>query len=202
MINFLKREFRKMGEVKFGLALFIVGILLGFLIARVFKGLYWGNINLIDGDYLKKIRNANIDYSDLMGYVYWNIFRPFVLFWIVCVTALGIPYISLCLIYIGFQSGFFLTIVFMKYGFKGILLTLGYTFPHYLIYIPVIYLCLRSGFSFCKILHYGNISRRGKSELIMKYILLIIGFGILLAIGGLVETYINTYILRKILVLF
>jgi len=122
MINFLKRQFRRMGEVKFGLVLVFAGVILGFIVARVLKGFYWNNINIMDANYLKKIRDTDIDYSALLGYVYWNIFRPFILFWVVAVTALGIPYIGMCLVYIGFQSSFFATIVLMKYGFKGILL--------------------------------------------------------------------------------
>lgn len=202
MMNVLKRQFRKMGEVKFGLVLVIAGGILGLIVARVLKDFYWNNINIMDADYLKKIRDTSIDYSALLGYVYWNIFKPFVLFWVVTVTALGIPYIGLCLVYIGFQSSFFVTIVLMKYGFKGILLIFGYTFPQYLIYIPVIFLCLRSGFYLNKILHYENVSRKGRSEIIIKQILLIVALGILLALGGLVETYTNTFILRKILGLF
>ena len=202
MMNFLKRQFRRMGEVKFGLVLVIAGGILGFIVAMVLKGFYWNNINIMDADYLKKIRDTSIDYSALLGYVYWNIFKPFILFWVVTVTALGIPYIGLCLTYIGFQGSFFATIVLMKYGFKGILLIFGYTFPQYLIYIPVIFLSLRSGFYLCKILHYESISRKGRSEIIIKHILLILALGILLALGGLIETYTNTFILRKILGLF
>lgn len=201
-MNFIKRQFRRMGEVKFGIALLILGGIIGIIVAQVLKGLYWNNINILDASYLKKIRDTNIDYSALLGYVYWNIFKPFILFWVVCMTALGIPYIGLCLIYLGFQSSFFITIISMKYGFKGILLIFGYTFPHYLIYIPIIFLCFRCGFSLCQSMHYQNISKKGRSELILKHVIFIIVLGILLTLGGLLETYTNTFILRKILGLF
>ena len=202
MMNFFRMQFRKMGEIKFGIVLLIAGGILGFIIAKVLKGFYWDNINILNASYLKKIRDAKIEYSDLLGYVYWNIFKPFILFWIVSVTALGIPYIGLCLVYLGFQSTFFVTIVLMKYGFKGILLIIGYTFPQYILYIPVIFLCLRSGFYLCRSIHYQGISKKGRSEIIIKQVAFILALGILLGLGGLLETYTNTFLLRKILGLF
>lgn len=202
MMNFFRMQFRKMGEIKFGIVLLIAGGILGFIIAKVLKGFYWDNINILNASYLKKIRDTKIEYSDLLGYVYWNIFKPFILFWIVSVTALGIPYIGLCLVYLGFQSTFFVTIVLMKYGFKGMLLIIGYTFPQYILYIPVIFLCLRSGFYLCRSIHYQGISKKGRSEIIIKQVAFILALGILLGLGGLLETYTNTFLLRKILGLF
>ena len=201
-MNFLKQQLRKLGEVKFGLVLLGFGIVLGILFARLFKGFYWNNINIFDSNYIDKIKNSSIEYSVLLKYVYWNVFKPFVLFWIVCVTVLGIPFIGGCLLYMGFQGGFFVSVILMKYGIKGILLLLGYTFPHYLVYIPVALLCFRSGYWFCRSLRYDNLGRKGKTDKILKYIILILFFSFLLLVGGFLETYVNTFILKKILYFF
>lgn len=202
MRNFLSRQFRKMGEVKFGMVLLLVGAVLGVVSARILKGFYWNNINILNNDYITKMKETQIDYDALRGYVYWHIFKPFILFWIVCITTLGIPYIGLCLAYIGFQGSFLTSILLMKYGFKGILLLFGYTFPHYIIYIPVMFLCFRSGFYLCKALHYDNMSRKGRSDFILKQGVFIVFLGIVLAFGGFLETYANTFILRQVLGLF
>jgi len=202
-MNYLKMQLRRLGEVKMGFLFLFLGILAGFLFAGIFKNYYWNSIDILDPNYLSKIKDASIDYSVLLRYVYWNIFRPFILLWVISATAFGIPYIGFCLVYSGFQCGFFLSVIFMKYSIKGILLIIGYTFPHYLIYIPVAYLCLRSGYWLCRGMYYDTkMSKRGRAERIIKHLIIIILLAAALAVGGLLETYVGSSILRKILVLF
>ncbi|MFU0828022.1 MAG: Stage II sporulation protein M [Lachnoclostridium sp.] len=202
-MNNTKLSFRKLSEEKLGLIIFGGGILAGFLFARIFKDLYWDTLYLTDADYLRQIRETVIDYPVLLRYVLWNIFRKFFLFWILCSTALGLPYLVFCILYGGFQCGFFLTVILLRYGFKGILLIFGYTFPHYLLYIPVIFLCLRTGYWLCKSMYYDRkVGKRGRTEKIIRHLLLILVLALVLLIGGLLETYVASFLLKKILVLF
>lgn len=201
-MNFVKQQLRRLGEVKTGLLLMALGAVLGIIFARVFKSFYWGNINILDEDYLHQIRTASIDYNDLLKYVYWDLFKNFILFWMVCVTSLGIPFICLCLVYIGFQGSFFISVVLMKYHFKGLLLIFGYTFPQYLIYIPVVLISIRCAYWLCKSLRYDITNRKAKREKIGKYMFLVILLGMVLALGGLAETYIGSFMIRKVLYWF
>ncbi|BCJ95320.1 hypothetical protein acsn021_28890 [Anaerocolumna cellulosilytica] len=201
-MNFIKMQLRKLGEVKFGLVLLVIGVICGFVFAKVFREYYWDSISILDVDYINKIKNSAIDESVLFGYVLWNIFQPFVLFWIVSATVLGLPYIALSILYCGFQGSFFVTVLISKYGLKGVLLIFGYTFPHYLLYLPVAFLCLRGGFWLCRSLHYDNLSKKGKSEKIIRTIVLVLFLGFALFLGCLLETYVGSALLKKILVLF
>ena len=202
-MRFIQFQLRKLGEVKLGLFILAAGIVFGFLFARIFKGYYWNSMELINTDYLYKIRDAAIDYPVLLRYVLWNIYRSFILFWIISATAIGIPYMALCILYGGFQCGFFLTVILMRYNLKGILLIFGYTFPHYLIYIPVAFLCLRTGYWLCRSMYYDNkLGRKGKAEKIARHIILIILLALVLLIGALLETYVSSFLLKKILLLF
>ncbi len=202
-MHYIKLQLRKLGEVKLGFLILATGIMLGFLFARIFKGFYWDSINLLDTEYLYKIKNTAIDYPVLFRYVLWNIYRNFILFWVICTTAIGVPYMTLCILYGGFQCGFFLTVILMRYSLKGILLIFGYTFPHYLLYIPVAFLCLRSGYWLCRSMYYDNkTGRRGKAERIARHIVLIVLLALVLLLGGLLETYVASFILKKILLLF
>lgn len=201
-MSFIRQQLRKLGEVKFGALLLVIGLISGFLFAKVFRDYYWDSISIIDVEYLNKIKNSTIDESVLFGYVLWNIFQPFVLFWIVSATVLGLPYMALGILYGGFQGGFFITVLLSKYGLKGILLIFGYTFPQYLLYIPVAFLCLRGGYWLCRSLHYDNLSKKGKSEKIVKSILLLLFLGFALFLGSLLETYVGSALLKKIVVLF
>jgi stage II sporulation protein M len=202
-MQYSRNKIRKLGEVRVGFIILGVGFLLGIILSRVLKDSYWNQIDLLDAAYLSKIKNAVIDYSVLLRYVLWRTFSIFILFWILSATVLGIPYITLTLIYTGFQCGFFLSIILMGYGLKGILLILGYTFPHYIIYIPVAMLCLRSGYWLCtRLYHESKISSKSKVKIVTKHMIVIMILGVLLFIGALLETYAGTFILRKILLLF
>lgn len=201
-MNFMKQQLHRLGEVKAGLLLIALGVVLGVVFARAFKGFYWGNINILDPEYLHQIRTANIDYNILLKYVYWDVFKNFILLWLVCITSVGIPFIGICLVYLGFQGSFFVTVILMKYHFKGILLVIGYTFPQYLIYIPVALISIRCAYWLCKSLRYDMTGKKGKREKIGKYMFLVILLGMALALGGLAEAYIGSFIIRKILYFF
>lgn len=52
-------------------------------------------------------------------------------------------------------------------------------------------------------MYYENkISKKGRAERIAKHMVIIILLAIVLMLGGLVETYIGSFILKKILMLF
>lgn len=201
-MNFFKQQLRRFGEVKAGLLLVAFGVVLGVLFARVFKSFYWGNINILNSSYLYQIKTTPIDYPLLLKYVYWDIFKNFILFWMVCVTSFGIPFIALCLTYVGFQGSFFVTVILMRYQLKGLLLIIGYTFPQYLIYIPVIFISIRLAFWMNKSLRYDNLGKKGRRDKIGKYLALAVLLGAVLAAGGLSEAYIGSFVLRKILYFF
>lgn len=202
-MHYLKSKLRKFGEVKIGILILGIGFLLGLILSIAFKGLYWNQINIIDDKYISRIRGAILDHSVLLKYVLWNNFRIFILFWILCSTALGIPYIILSLAYAGFKIGLFITVIMMRYGIKGILLLFAYTFPQFLVYIPVAFVCIRAGYWLCKSMyHETRLSTKGKIERVVKRLGLIFILGIILFLGCLMETYIGSFILQKILYLF
>ncbi len=201
-MNFLKQQLHRLGEIKTGLLLAAFGAVLGVVFARVFKSFYWGNINILNTEYLTQIKDTPINYSELLKYVYWDIFKSYIILWMVCITTFGIPFIALCLTYLGFQSSFFISVILMKFKVKGILLIIGYTFPQYLIYIPVIFISFRLAFWLNKSLRYDNLGKKGKREKTAKYLALAVLLGVVLAAGGLSEAYIGSFVLRKILNIF
>ncbi len=202
-MHYLKSKLRKFGEVKIGILILGIGLFLGFIFSVAFKSLYWNQINIIDGEYISKIRDTIINHSILLKYVLWNNLRIFILFWIFCSTALGIPYITLSLAYGGFKMGLFIAVILMRYGIKGILLLFAYTFPQFLVYLPVAFVCLRAGYWLCKSMyHETRLGSKGKIERVVKHLGLIFVLGIALILGCLMETYIGSFILQKILYLF
>lgn len=199
----IRSYLRKLGEVKLGMIIALIGILIGVVFAKLFRSLYWNQIDILNTDYFDTIKNTTIEHSVLLQYVMWKNFRIFLIFWIFSATAFGIPYIAASICYGGFQIGFFLSVILMKYHMKGLLLIIGYTFPQSFIYLPLALLCLRSGYWLCHNMYYDTkLSKRGKAERIAKQLILIIILAAVLVIGGLLETYTGSFLLKKILQVF
>lgn len=147
-----------------------------------------------------EIVRENIDYSSLFFYILGNNLREYVVFWLLSVTVLGIPYIILKIITFGFSTGFFISAIAIQYGFKGIILILTYKFPHGIIYLPIIILCIHKGYSLTRSIYYenrdymGTILRQSKS-----YLLLWLFLAVLLVLGSFLEAYVGSFLLKKTL---
>lgn len=199
----LRGKIRKLEETKLGIFLFCISILLGILLSHGIKSYYWSDMGILDTTYLNRIKEYDMEYSKFFQYILSHNFRNFLFFLILMGTGIGIPYIFVCLIYNGIKWGFFFSVFIMKFHAKGILLIFGYLFPQCLIYIPFSILCLNYGFWICKNRKNNkNRIERINVEKYLKHLVLILCLSLILMLGGLVETYIGSYILKKIILQF
>jgi stage II sporulation protein M len=100
-------------------------------------------------------------------------------------------------LYLGWQVfsvGFLLASAIASYGFKGIILVITATFPHYLIYIPVYILCFFLAKTTYK-------RKRGERKYPI-YLLLATALTLLYLLGIFLESYVNPRILTRILYFF
>lgn len=201
-MRYLGLVIKKYGEKKTGIFLFLLGTFLGLVISYLFKGFYWNEIDLLNKDYFNFIKGMDIEYKTLRNYVLWKDFRNFLLIWGLSFTKIGISTLSLLILYYGIQVGFFVSVLFMGYGIKGLLLIIGYTFPQIIVYLPVLIVSFQAGYWLCRELYFTGIYRKRQIELMAKYILLIIVLGLLLFVGALLETYVGSFFLIRILSLF
>lgn len=201
-MRYLGLVIKKYGEKKTGIFLFLLGTFLGLVISYLFKGFYWNEIDLLNKDYFNFIKGMDIEYKTLRNYVLWKDFRNFLLIWGLSFTKIGISTLSLLILYYGIQVGFFVSVLFMGYGIKSLLLIIGYTFPQIIVYLPVLIVSFQAGYWLCRELYFTGIYRKRQMELMAKYILLIIVLGLLLFVGALLETYVGSFFLIRILSLF
>ncbi len=201
-MRYLGLVIKKYGEKKTGIFLFLLGTFLGLVISYLFKGFYWNEIDLLNKDYFNFIKGMDIEYKTLRNYVLWKDFRNFLLIWGLSFTKIGISTLSLLILYYGIQVGFFVSVLFMGYGIKGLLLIIGYTFPQIIVYLPVLIVSFQAGYWLCRELYFTGKYRKRQIELMAKYILLIIVLGLLLFVGALLETYVGSFFLIRILSLF
>ena len=147
-----------------------------------------------------EIVREKINYTDLFIYILGVNFREFIVFWLLSVTILGIPYIVIKVIAFGFSAGFFISAIAMQYGFKGILLILTYKFPHGVIYLPIVILCIHKGYSLSKSIYYENRDFMGTIlRQIKSYLLFLLFLSVLLVLGSFLEAYVGSFLLKKTL---
>lgn len=203
IVKRIRLKLQSLNLVQISVILVIVGLFLGAFFANIFQSYYYDRMMNYHNVIFSEIVREKINYNQLFFFIFKENFKEFMVFWLLSITILGIPYMVLRLIYFGFSLGFFISVIAMQYGFKGILLILVYEFPHGLIYIPIILLSLYKGFVLCRSIYYDN---RNITETIMShlksYILLLIFLVALLLLGSLLEAYVGSFFLKKTLGLF
>ena len=199
-MKLLRLKLQRMNIIQISIFLMIVGLLFGVLSANIFRTFYYDRMMSYHNVIFTEIVRENIDYTGLFFYILGNNLREFVVFWLISITILGIPYIIIKIIAFGFSTGFFISAIAMQYGFKGLLLILVYKFPHGIIYLPVIFLCIYKGYSLSRSIYYesrdyiGAILRQLKS-----YLLLWLFLSVLLVLGSYLEAYVGSFLLKKTL---
>lgn len=199
----LRLQLHRLSVVQISTFLMIFGLFLGVLCANVFKNNYAGQLQEYEQNIFMKISTGDIDYSGLFRYILGENMSEYLVFWLLSITILGIPYIAFKITSFGFFTGFFISAITMRYGLKGIILVLAYIFPHGIVYLPIALISLYKGFELCKSIYHDNQSHLAAiSRLIKSYLLiiLILAGGILVA--SFLEAYPGAYLLKKALELF
>lgn len=199
----IRLKLLRLNVAQISVILVIIGLFLGVLFANLFQSFYYERMMAYHNVIFTEIVAENINYSALFFYILKENFKEFIVFWMLSITILGIPYMVLRLVYFGFSIGFFISAIAMQYGLKGILLILAYEFPHGLIYLPIIIFSLYKGFDLCKSIYYDNRNFSGMIMLQLKnYTLLIVFLAMLLLLGSFLEAYVGSFFLKKTLGLF
>jgi stage II sporulation protein M len=196
----LKLQLHKLGIIQISVLLLIIGLFLGVLCANLFKENYIGQLQSYEDNVFSRITMNQIDYTGFFGYILSKNFSSFFVFWLLCITILGVPYMAFKITSFGFFSGFLISAVTMQYGLKGILLVLAYVFPQGLLYLPISLICLYKGFELCRTIYSENRNNfKGIVKLLRGYLVLIILLAVALLVASFLEAYPGAYILKKAL---
>lgn len=199
----LRLQLKNLSILQISVFLLVFGLFFGVLCANIFKDTYVGQIQSYELNVFTKITNSKIDYPGLFRYILGKNFNEFFVYWLLCITILGIPYMAFKITSFGFFSGFFISVVTMQYGVKGIFLVLVYVFPQGLLYLPIALISLYKGYELCRAIyhdnhnHFGGIMRLVKSKVVLFLILAVV-----LLIASFLEAYPGAYLLKKALGLF
>lgn len=183
---------------------YMISFLLGIIFANWVGKSYIQNVGILSDYFLNRYKYTEINGSTLFLYVLEKRMAGILLIGTLGITFWGIVILFGGVIWFGFSSGLFLSAATMKYGFKGIFISLGCIFPQYLIYIPLCIFLLSMVYSIWVELYYGpkvsNRSKKTRRQLYGEYILLFLLICIVMLVGIMLETYVNPSILKKILI--
>lgn len=199
----LKLQLNRLNALQISIFLLILGLFLGILCANLFKDNYVGQFRNYESEIFPKITSNHIDYAGLFRYTISKNFNNYLVFWLLSVTILGIPYMAFKITSFGFFTGFFISAITMQYGAKGIILIIAYVLPHGLLYLPIALICLYKGFGLCRTIYHENRYHIGGiAGLIKSHVPIILLMAVALLIASFLEAYPGAYLLKKALGLF
>ncbi|MDR0949150.1 MAG: stage II sporulation protein M [Lachnospiraceae bacterium] len=191
------------GRIPF-LFLFLIGLVLGILVMNIGKSLFLEKTGLFDEASLYQMKYMTVDGNTLFVYVLWERLKLIAFLILLASTYLGIFIISASALWVGITTGMFLSALVIRYGMKGILFALVGIFPQYLLYIPAFIALFLWSEQLYRSLHATatvTTSESGRKVLFQKLLMLLMIIGAVV-IGCLLESYVNPYLMSRLLKVF
>lgn len=186
------------------LILFIIGICGGILLANLVKSELLSGTELLGENALLQVRYAVIDSKSLFLRLLGQRLGEAILLMLLSTTFLGLAAVWFYAFRYGLSLGLLLTVLLAEHGIRGLLLLVAGLLPQMLVYVPVWALLLALAERTCRRLYYLN-GNEGLAGLKRMGIHLSAQTGLLLfmlAVGCLLEAYVNPYLLRLVVKIF
>lgn len=183
--------------------IFLAGLLAGFLIINMGKGILLTNTGLFDEATLYRMKYMTVDSSALFCYVLRKRLCCILLLAVAVTTYLGRVVCRGAVFWYGLSTGAFLTALMLRYGMKGLLLALAGMFPQYLLYVPALLLFLRWAEHLYRCIYARgagyDAGEKGFARRKAGQLFLLVG---IICLGCLLEGYVNPHLLLGYLKVF
>lgn len=189
----IKTTIIKKAEIIYFMA-FFCGILLANLLGIEQLKQY----SIFNEYFLNQLSYVSVNYNDLLFYIAENRGIMFVLLLVFSVTKFGIPVHFLYIIWNGFSFGIAMVSVIVNFGFKGILVLCAFLLPQYLFYILTYIMLFYFSWQWTDIVK----NEKYRQPLFSKKIWAVCFFIVMILlffIGIMTESYLNPYIIKKII---
>lgn len=189
----IKTTIIKKAEIIYFLAFFC-----GILLANMLGSEQLKQYSIFNEYFLKQLSYVSVNYNDLFFYIAENRGIIFCLLFLFGITKFGMPVHFLYIIWNGFSFGIAMVSLIVNFGFKGILVLCVFLFPQYLFYIPLYFMLF---YFSC---HWADTRKNEKyrKPLFSKTVLAVCFLGsliLLFFIGIMTESYLNPYLIKKII---
>lgn len=178
--------------------LFVFVFLSGVICANILGVVSGKELGAMNEYFINQYMYADISGQELFLFLFYERVPKFFLLLFLSIGIYGTWIVNGYISYLSFSVGFLSVIVIMNYGVKGILLILGFFFPQWLFYVPLLllwYYELRYYKGIGKEVQYGEQKNRRHIKLVVSMILA----GILLFLGVFLESYVNPFFLQKMI---
>ncbi len=194
----MRRIFGYMSYMK----IYVVGLVIGIVGACLVGDFLLQHSQLLGAELLQNMKEMSVDRRALLYIILRERVGRFILLTLLATTYLGIVACGTAAFAYGFMGGVFFSAAIIQYGLKGVILILCSIFPHILLYGPAFFLLLVWCEKLCRGIYYQkNIPERlgeFRSQYLPKLLLIIL----LMALGCILESYINPPILFGLLKIF
>ncbi len=185
---------------------FLAGLLLGILVMNFGKGFLLENTGLLDEYVLYHMKYMTVDSRALFIYVLGKRITVLVFLLIIATTYLGLAAVCALSGWYGMLLGMFLSTAMLRYGLKGILLSVVSLFPHSLFYVPALIALMACCEHICRSVYFKGGSlylEEGKKSIVPpeKIIQLLLVLAAVV-IGSFLESYLNPHLLLGLLKIF
>lgn len=201
-MNKLRLKLLNKEPLAVALVLFTISFLIGIIFSKVGAKLLLDGFDSLNENYFERITDSDIDYLDLLQYILITNYKKFIIFILLSITILAIPYMVFLITKMGFQLGFLFCALCMQYEWKGFLLMFVYVFPQALIYVPVILNALKSGYEIALSMNSSKASGLQNFYILRNYKKLIILLTAGIFLGAILEAFIGSLLIKKVLSLF
>lgn len=185
----------------FLLLIFIIGVIFGSLFITILdepdKKTILDQISVFFSD----IKKNQINYIEVLKNSITSNLLATAFIWVLGISIIGIPIIVIMIFLKGFMIGFSVAAIIAKYKLIGILGSLTYIFPHYIISFLVLlmisYYALRFSFNLLE----AVVKRKAInfSEIINRYTFVMLIGIVAMVIASLIETFVSPYIIKLFL---
>lgn len=184
------------------LPIFCVSLVAGILLMNIGKSILLENTGLFDEYTLYTMKYMTVDSNALFSYVLRERLLRFLILAVLSTTYLGLVVCIGTVIWYGMSAGAFLAALALRYGIKGVFLALAAVFPHYLLYVPVIWALL----VWCEMVYRGIYEKKvdfwGDKAVLPKKLMQLAGILAGAIVACLLEAYVNPLILLSYLRVF
>lgn len=179
-------------------ALFFFIFLCGVICANILGIASGRELGAINEYFMNRYLYADIQGREMFLYLFYERVPEFFLLFVLSIGIYGTVVVNVYICYLGFSVGFLAVISIMNYGVKGILLLAGFFLPQWILYFLVIAIWFYE-LKFYKEKGKDYIRGDHRKKRKMGYVLSFMAAALLLFVGIFLESYVNPFLLQKII---
>lgn len=185
---------------------FGVGLVFSFVVIGAGGQMLLDRTGLLDESSLYRMKYTSLETGGFGAYVLGKRLGKMFLLILIASTYLGVAAMCAYTAWLGFSLGMILTVSTVRYGLKGIVLTIVMLFPQYLLYVPAYILLLGSGVQLCRSIYFPGKAEHtyvgNKKQEIHRRIVTFLKIFLCILLGGVLESYVNPGLVFGLLKIF